>query len=132
MAKVGFEGKFSIGDTPTELAKAQDVSLNLSADAVETTARDDAGWKNNEQGLKSWSISGNALWVPDNTALELLRTAYLNRTKIAVELLDGTGGDGYEGVAIITSLGREEPLNGAMTLPFEMTGCGALTVVDPA
>jgi len=132
MAKRGFDAKLSIGVTPTELGKARDVELRSTATDIDTSTRDGAGWSDSEQGLKSWEISGEALHISDNTALELLEAAYLNGTAIDVELLDGTGGHGYEGSGVVLELGRSEPLDGALTVPFKIKGKGALVKVDPS
>lgn len=130
--KVGYNAKFSLGDTPTVVSRARDVNLNGTASAVDTSSRAGAGWKNHAQGLKEWDIDGECLWVADDTALELLISTWISGAVIAVELLDGTGGQGFEGDAIITDIGRAEPLDGGLVMPFKMKGDGPLVPVDPA
>lgn len=134
MGKPGYNASLSVGVSPTVCGKMKDVTLDQVASAIDISTRDGAGWKKFIQGLKEWSISGEQLWVPDDTAYELIETAFRAGSEIAVSMLDvaGAGGHGWTGNAIVTKLGRGEPLDGALVVPVELKGTGALTVVDPA
>lgn len=131
----GYKAELTVGTGPgSVVGKARDVDLNIQGNAVDTSTRDGAGWKDHIQGLKEWDMSCGHLWVPDDAAFELMQTALMNGTEIHVKLLDITGatGHGYEGDAIVTGLKRGEPLDGALTADITLKGAGALTVIDPA
>lgn len=123
---VGFNCTLSVG--ALTVGKAKDVEPEASASEIDSTTRDDAGWKTFEQGLKEWGASIGQLWVPTDTALQALRDAFLNGTKLAVQFLDENG-YGFSGTCIVTGFRFGQPLDGAVEMPVTVKGDGALAVV---
>ena len=126
--QAGFECTLKLG--AQTVGKCQSNTLEFTCGEVETTVRDSSGWKEFVYGLKEWGLSLDHLWVPDDTALQTIRSAIINRTNLAVEILDKDD-IGFTGTCIITQFNRGEPIGDAVTVPITAKGTGALTVVDP-
>ena len=43
------------------IGRANSASLSVSMETRDTTTKDSAGWQENLEGLKSWSLSGDGL-----------------------------------------------------------------------
>ncbi len=132
MSKAGFNAEFSVGAGPSVHAKAQDVDFEAEADEIEITNRSSAGWAEYISGIKKWKMGAVSLWVPDDVAFELIEAAYIAGSPIAVKMLVLVSGHGWSGSAIVTKIGRAEPLKGALTVTADFRGTGALTRVDPS
>jgi len=121
---VGFKCTLKIADKT--IGKAKDVDLEMSAGEVDTTVRDDNGWKTFEQGLKEWTASVDMLWVPTDDGVTALRDAYFTGDNLACIFNDDQG-LGFTGTAFVTGLRFGQPLEGAVALPVTLRGTGALT-----
>jgi len=115
----GFDVTLSLAGTT--IAVAQDVDLDASASEVDTTTRGDAGWKTFIQGLKEWSLTGDALYVSSEDDITTIISAYINGTELAATV------DDFSGTVIITGIKNPQPLDGALQLSFTAKGTGALT-----
>jgi predicted secreted protein len=130
MGKAGFNCELLAGEDV--VGKAKNVKLSCSAGTVDITTRSSAGWKEFIAGLKEWDISVDQLWISSDTALQAVRDAYLNGTSLAIKVHDAAGdGYGFEGTAIVSSLGLDQPLDGACLVPATLKGSGALAVHTP-
>lgn len=128
--KAGWQGVLSVntsGETWTPFTIIKDVSLTLTRGAEESTTRGDAGWQNFTAGLANWGASFDALWIPGDTALEALKDAILEGTKVNVKILDKTDGEGPSGAMLVTDFPRSESLAPAQTISITLQGCGAPT-----
>lgn len=112
------------------IAKARDVELSANGEVIDISTRDSDGWKEHIPGLKEWELSMDELWVATDTALQALRSAFLNSTLLYVKIVDA-GGYGFSGSGYLTSMKRGEPLTGAVSFPCTLKGTGALSVVTP-
>lgn len=132
-------GGTSSNDHP--IAFATSCSLEISMDEIDQTNKDSAGYKSIIGGLRSWSVSSDALY--QNEA-ESSRTGFIelwdkieNRTKVYVEL-SVTGGSSadsnkyYHGEAYVTSLSVNGGTEDQATYSVSLTGSGALTEADAA
>lgn len=113
-----------------EIAKAKDVELSASGNAIDISTRDGNGWKEFVAGLKEWEVTVDQLWVGTDAGLQALRDAFLAGTLMYVKLVDAAG-YGFSGTCYLTSMKRGEPLDGAVVLPVSLKGTGALAVVTP-
>jgi predicted secreted protein len=123
----GFEMTLTAGGVT--IAKARDADVDMSATEIDTTTRDDNGWKTFIQGLKEWGLSVGQIWVPTNAGLIVLRDAYFSGSTLAIQLRDPDN-HGYNGNVIVSGLTKGEPLDDVCTLDVTMKGTGALVIRD--
>ena len=125
--QAGFNCVLKIGSNT--LGIAENVELSATGAALDVTSRGSAGWKEFIQSLKEWDAAVDQLWVPTDAGLQAIRSAYFAGTQLAVQFLD-SGGVGFSGNCLVTSMKRGEPIGGAVKLPVTLKGTGALTVVS--
>jgi len=128
MAIAGKGGKVAIGSTtPVTVASIKNWSLELTLDALETTALGDS-WKNYIAGLKEWSASADGDYAvgTDTTGQQALQDAYLGGTTVNLKLYVNDK-DYYSGDALIASMSVEDPVDDLVGISLEFTGVGALT-----
>ena len=137
MAQAGFNGTMYIGTenngatASDEVCEARDVTINLTAETMETSSRCDAPWKTYIAGWREWSVDFTLIHENDETQIDAIETAFLAGTVISVRLVDEDG-DGYYGNVIVTNFTREEPMGDAMGRSVTFQGSGAPTVIDVA
>jgi TP901-1 family phage major tail protein len=121
------------------VAYSTSCSLELSMDEIDQTNKDSAGWKSIIGGLRSWSVSCEALYQNEAEASKKAYTdfwnhigdATLGRTKVYIELsvTGASSGDSnffYSGDAYVTSLSVNGGTEDQATYSVTMTGSGAL------
>ncbi|WP_069649639.1 phage major tail protein, TP901-1 family [Caloranaerobacter ferrireducens] len=101
-------------------------TLNRSTETIDVTTKDSNGWRESEASIKEWSIEADGLLIESDTAYSQLETAYMNGTKVKVEL-NTAGGSKYTGDAIITDFPIEMPYDDAATYSVTLQGTGPLT-----
>lgn len=112
----------------TQVARATSHTLSVSEDLRDTTSKDSGGWSENAEGLRSWTVSIEALFVYDkaenyNSFFRELE----GRNSFTVRFTtEQTGDIYYEGTARITSLEAESPTEDNVTYSVEMEGSGTL------
>tara|TARA_A100001201_G_scaffold32268_1_gene34728 strand:- start:6375 stop:6824 length:450 start_codon:yes stop_codon:yes gene_type:complete len=125
------------------VAFATSCSLEVSMDEIDQTNKDSNGWKQIIGGLRSWSVSSDALY--QNEA-ETSKTAFTDfwdhlgganeRQKVFVEFTrSGTltsDNKYYHGEAYVTSLSVNGGTEDQSTFSVTLTGSGALTEADGA
>ena len=128
MAISGVKVKVSIKDSTTGkvLAGQRGATLNRSADTIDATSKDGAGWQQNIAGLKSWSIDADGIFVESDEAYDILENAYLNSEEVTASIVLPSGSQ-YEGLVIITDLPLEAPHDDLVTYSVSLTGSGQLT-----
>lgn len=130
-----------VGDTNSNevlVAFSTSCSLEVTMDEIDQTNKSSSGWKQIIGGLRSWSVSADALY--QNEA-EVGKTAFVDfwdhlggtnqRAKVFVELAitGGAGSDGnkyYHGEAYVTSLSVNGGTEDQATFSVSLTGSGAL------
>ncbi|MGI1801828.1 phage major tail protein, TP901-1 family [Priestia sp. TRN 1309] len=129
MKQTGMSVKLFIKDATTGqvLAGQKTASLKRSADSIEATSKDTAGfWKESLQGFKSWSIDCDGAFVESDVAYGLLETAFLNSQNVDV-YLEFPSGAKYEGNCTITDFSMEAPYDDLVSYKISLDGNGALT-----
>jgi len=125
------------GTTYDIIGRATSASLSVSMETRETTTKDSAGWQENLEGLKSWSLSGDGLVTysitGDYDTPDDLFTLLNNRTLVKVKFGSATSGEiDYTGDAYLVSYEQEAGVEENVTYSFSFTGTGALTQASVA
>jgi len=119
------------------IGRATSASLSVSMETRDTTTKDSAGWQENLEGLKSWSLSGDGLVTysiaGDYDTPDDLFTLLNNRTLVKVKFGSATSGEiDYTGDAYLVSYEQEAGVEENVTYSFSFTGTGALTQASVA
>ena len=114
------------------IGRATSASLSVSMETRDTTNKDSAGWQENLEGLKSWSLSGDGLVTysisGDYDTPDDLFTLLSNRTLVKVKFGSATSGEiDYTGDAYLVSYEQEAGVEENVTYSFGFTGTGVLT-----
>ena len=120
------------GTTYDIIGRATSASLSVSMETRDTTNKDSAGWQENLEGLKSWSLSGDGLVTysisGDFDTPDDLFTLLSNRTLVKVKFGSATTGEiDYTGDAYLVSYEQEAGVEENVTYSFGFTGTGVLT-----
>lgn len=120
------------GTTYDIIGRATSASLSVSMETRETTTKDSAGWQENLEGLKSWSLSGDGLVTysitGDYDTPDDLFTLLSNRTLVKVKFGSATSGEiDYTGDAYLVSYEQEAGVEENVTYSFSFTGTSTLT-----
>lgn len=113
----------------SKVAHTTSAELSVSADMIDITTKDSAGWGENMPGKKSWELSGEGKFSFDaGYSPEDLFTAMVNKTKLSVKLKTATSGnDEYAGDCYITSWSVSAGVEDAASFSFAFQGTGAIT-----
>ena len=114
------------------IGRATSASLSVSMETRDTTSKDSAGWQENLEGLKAWSLSGDGLVTysisGDFDTPDDLFTLLSNRTLVKVKFGSATSGEiDYTGDAYLVSYEQEAGVEENVTYSFGCTGTGVLT-----
>jgi TP901-1 family phage major tail protein len=120
------------GTTYDIIGRATSASLSVSMETRDVTSKDSAGWQENLEGLKSWSLSGDGLVTysisGDYDTPDELFTLLSNRTLVKVKFGSATSGEiDYTGDAYLVSYEQEAGVEENVTYSFGFTGTGVLT-----
>ena len=132
MPKQTFHGKdaiLEVGTASNVLGASRGLSLDLSADTVDTTTRGDAvhGYTTHKQSWKTWTVSSDGLYVANEVAKTTINEFFDSGEEmpVAIKLPDGTS---YQGNVIVTSFPIELPYDESVTFSVELQGTGALVI----
>jgi len=126
MALAGRGG--SIWVSPNKIAEMTSWSLELSVDTIDTTNFDSSDWGEFLMSFKSWTVSSEGNFKPDDTQGQMaLISAYLNSVPVTL-LLKVASGDEFQGQAYVTSVSIENPVDDKVAFSCELQGTGAITV----
>ena len=114
------------------VGRATSASLSVSMETRDITTKDSAGWQENLEGLKNWSLSGDGLVTysisGEYETPDELFTILSNRTAIDVKFGSMTSGEiDYSGKAFLVSYEQEAGVEESVTYSFSLTGTGTLT-----
>ena len=121
------------------VAFATSCSLEISMDEIDQTNKDSDGWKRIIGGLRSWSVSADALYQNEAESSKKAFTDFWdnieNRSKVYVELTitGASSADSnkyYHGDAYVTSLSVNGGTEDQSTFSVSLTGSGALAEAD--
>ncbi len=114
--KLGREATLTIGTN--ELKLAREVTVELGGSEVDVTSRDSNGIKRSVVGMKEITISGTAVYSPDDAAVSALISAYDSGTALAITISDPTFA--YTGKYAVVSISNPQPLDDIMTIDFTL------------
>lgn len=118
------------GDGSKLLAVAgqQSLTINRSADTVETTSKDtEGGWKSQIAGMKEWSIDTDGAYIMSAESHKLLQKYFEDGSLVCLKIVDATDLKSlFGGLAVITEYTLEAPYDDAMTFSCSFSGNGAL------
>lgn len=119
------------------IGRATSASLSVSMETRDTTNKDSAGWQENLEGLKSWSLSGDGLVTysisGDYDTPDDLFTLLSNRTLVKVKFGSATSGEiDYTGDAYLVSYEQEAGVEENVSYSFGFTGTGVLNQASVA
>lgn len=132
---LGFEGKLYYGSAggtaDTELDNVTDVNITLEDDEADVSTRADAGEKATVPTTRSREIEFTMIKKTTDANYIAMQNAYINRTPLAIKMLDYAGGPGWQTDMSIFSFSDAQPLNEAQTISVTMkrTAGAALTVI---
>lgn len=128
------------GSNNTLVAFAQNCSINVEHALREITNKQSAGWQENLEGLRSFSIDTDGAYAFSdaggtpltNGADDLLNSYILTRVPFTVRfgITGGAVGSGdiyYEGSVFLTSFSASGGVEDTATYSLSFTGTGALT-----
>ena len=125
MAIVGYGGGVYMGDASKKVAEIANWSLDMSADDIDITSFDSAGWRERMQGIKEWSGSFEGNFKPeDTTGQAALINAWLNGQKVTLELQVNEAVK-FSGDALVT-LNIETPVDDKASFSCDFQGTGPL------
>lgn len=101
-------------------------TLNRGSETLDVSNKATGGaWKEFIAGAKEWSIDADGILIEDDTAFQLLETAYLSGDLVEVKIGEDSGW-GYTGMAIITDFPVEAPYDDALSYSMTLQGTGEL------
>ena len=102
----------------------RNIQLNRSSNAIDITNKINSEWQENLQGLKTWGVTCNGIYVINSESLSLLEECFMESKDVEVTIIIGS--KEYNGKAIITNF----PLNTTYDKQFKynitLLGNGAL------
>lgn len=105
--------------------------LNQEADEIDASHKTSGGWKVTLQGLKSWSIDLESVYIMSDTGVSALQAAF--RSGVAqffkYEYADGSYQTGY---GTVTSFSVKAPLDDVVTVSGTINGNGPISEITPA
>jgi hypothetical protein len=114
--KLGRECTLMIGTNELKLAK--EVTVELGGSEADVTTRGSQGVKQVVLAIHEYTISGTAVYSPDDPAVQALLNAYTNGTALAVTVSDPTLT--YTGKWAVTSLSQGQPIEDVATIDFTL------------
>ena len=105
--------------------------MNQEADEIDASHKTSGGWKVTLQGLKSWSIDLESVYIMSDTGVSALQAAF--RSGVAqffkYEYADGSYQTGY---GTVTSFSVKAPHDDVVTVSGTINGNGPISEITPA
>ena len=102
----------------------RNIQLNRSSNAIDITNKINSEWQENLQGLKTWGVTCNGIYLINSESLSLLEECFMESKDVEVTII--IGNKEYNGKAIITNF----PVNATYDKQFKynitLLGNGAL------
>ena len=121
-------------DPTTVIANCTDASLSITHDLRDITTKDSAGWRELNEGLRSFSISASALYETDaDNDFQALYDTYIDtRTPIFWRMAESdTGGIVLSGCGYISSIELSSPgAEDNVTFSLTIEGDGEITSAE--
>lgn len=134
MARMGIDYLLKVEDSATPgtyitVGGARGASINMSADEIDVTTKDSAGWREKASSFKSWEVSHDGLILNGNTGFEELMDAYMNGTNVLIQFTyaGAEGTEEYAGECLISSIDLDAGYDAEATYSVALSGTGALS-----
>ena len=114
--KLGRECTLTIDSNELKLAK--EVTVELGGSEADVTSRNSDGIKQTVLALREWTISGTAIYSPDDAAVQELVNSYMDGTPVTVTISDPTLS--YSGKWLVVSITNGQPLEDVATIEFTL------------
>ena len=102
--------------------------LNQEGDEIDASHKTSGGWKVTLQGLKSWSIDLESVYIMSDAGVEALQTAFRNGTQCFFKY-EYAGGKYQTGYGTITNFSVSAPHDDVVTVSGTISGCGAISEI---
>lgn len=109
----------------TTIAKLKSNSMKFNANAIDTSNKDSAGWKEQIYGQRSGSFDFDGIFAEDGTwGFDEGYNAIAAKTVLTAKWAGATGDVYYQASCILTSITATAPMEDAVTFSgtLEMTG----------
>lgn len=106
--------------------------LNQEADEIDASHKTSGGWKISLQGLKSWSIDLESVYIMSNAGVEALQSAFRSGTAqlFKYEYANGKYQTGY---GIVNNFSVKAPHDDVVTVSGTINGVGAISeIITPS
>ena len=113
--KLGKECTFSVGNTPWN--KVKEIRVEMGGSEVDLSTRG-SSIKQTAIALREITISGTALYSPDDSIYTQLKDAYDSGSALEITLSDPTLT--YTGKWCVTALTNPQPLEDVLTIDFTL------------
>ena len=106
----------------------QGLTINRSAEKIDTSDKLSGGWSSGISGMKEWSMDSDGAVVKDDPGMNALNVAFENGDFVCLKVVNiKTGQPLYGGLAVISDFSMEAPHDDVMTWSATLEGVGALT-----
>lgn len=113
----------------------QSLEINREAETIEVNSKStEGGWADSLAGMKSWDISVDGIWAPNEDSHKAMAAAFRDSEPVCVKVYNQKAKKGlFGGLAIITSYPVTADYDDAATFTVEMQGKGPLVdfSIDP-
>lgn len=105
--------------------------LNQEADEIDASHKTSGGWKVTLQGLKSWSIDLESVYIMSDTGVTALQSAFRSGESqfFKYEYADGSYQTGY---GTVTNFSVKAPHDDVVTVSGTINGNGPISEIKPA
>ena len=137
MAKIhGRKGKLFVstdgGTTRDKLPNVIDWTLTIDAPKTDVSDKDDEGWADYLNELKTWTVDFMLNFqIPTDATQTVIMDAIVNETTLFIALYpndEGSGQPEWTGNCIIENISPKAPIRGALQVSARACGRGALSI----
>lgn len=110
------------------IAGQQSLTINRSADTIETTSKDTkGGWKSQVAGMKEWSVDSDGAYIMGAESHKELQKYFESGDLLCIKIVDIKESKSlFGGLAVLTEYTLEAPYDDAMTYSCSLAGNGPL------
>lgn len=132
MGQAAYKKKVEVsvdGSTDWKEVPATAPALSISGDVIDATnTANTTGYRSRILGLNDWSISCDSHYKQGNDALNLIRLAKINRTKLYARYLpDGVVANGFKGEVVVENFNLSGEVGGLEVVAITLQANGALS-----
>ena len=118
----------SDGSKLLAIAGQQSLTINRSADTLDTTSKDTkGGWKSQMAGMKEWSVDTDGAYVMGAESHKELQKYFESGDMVCLKIVDSKELKSlFGGLGVVTDYTLEAPYDDAMTYSCSLAGSGPL------